>query len=131
MKKSSIFTLSLIAASTNVLAENYVPIVSTPVYLESSKLTCRQWKTPDSKEITDWCDASASVHVRVNVEQMRSIASVNQGGKTTPDAKIVRFIVDEDTGGTGIHLVDELKQGNYWLESWAHRYTYIGTFVER
>ncbi len=130
MKKSSIFTLSLIAASTNVLAEKYVPIVSTPVYLESSKLTCRQWKTPDSKEITDWCDASASVHVRVNVEQMRSIASVNQAGKTTPDAKMVRFIVDEDTGGTGIHLVDELKQGNYWFESWAHRYTYIGPFVD-
>ena len=70
-----------------------------------------------------------SIAVRVTLEQMRSIPSLTGDGKTTPDAKIVRFIVDEDNGGTGIHLVDELKQDHSWFQSWANRRTYIGPFA--
>ena len=129
MKNSTIFVLSLLAASTNVLAEKYVPIISKTLHITSSNIKCNLSKTEEYKETRDWCDASASIAVRVTLEQMRSIPSLTGDGKTTPDAKIVRFIVDEDNGGTGIHLVDELKQDNSWFQSWANRRTYIGPFA--
>ena len=128
MKTLTIFTLSLIAVSVNAIAEDYVPIVEKVYYITSSKLTCNLYKSADFEAKRDWCDAGASVDIRVNVTQMRSVQSSTSQGFTA-DAKIVRFTVDANQPGTGFHLVDDLQQGHSWFQSWANRRTYIGPFA--
>ncbi|MGI9947624.1 leukocidin family pore-forming toxin [Vibrio hyugaensis] len=129
MKTSTIFTLSLLTISMNTMAEEYVPIVSKPIYITSSNIKCVLHTSGEFDKTRDWCDASASIDVRVNVEQMRSIQSSTSEGITTPDAKIVRFTVDAQKPGTGIHLVNSLQQDHSWFQSWANRRTYIGPFA--
>lgn len=112
----------------NTYAADYVPIVETAVYLTKSNITCSLDKNNDGNRI-DFCDAQASMDIRVTIAQMRSIqASTSEG--FTPDAKIVRFTIQEGKTGTGFHLADELKQGNGWYESNANRTTYIGPFAK-
>ena len=128
MKTSTFCTLSLLAASTNAFADNYVPIVETVHYITSSKMTCNLYESKDFEKTRDWCNAGASVDLRVTVAQMRSVQSSTSQG-FTPDAKIVRFTIDADKPGTGFHLVDNLQQDHSWFQSWANRRTYIGPFA--
>lgn len=128
MKTSTMFTLSLLAVSVNAFAEDYVPIVEKVYYITSSKLTCNLYQSADFETKRDWCDAGASVDIRVNVTQMRSVQSSTSQGFTA-DAKIVRFTVGANKPGTGFHLVDDLQQGHSWFQSWANRRTYIGPFA--
>ncbi|NRF63085.1 leukocidin family pore-forming toxin [Vibrio coralliilyticus] len=128
MKTSTIFTLSLLAASVNAFADDYVPVVEKVYYITSSKLTCNLYTSKDFDTKRDWCNAGASVDIRVNVSQMRSVQSSTSQG-FTPDAKIVRFTVEADKAGTGFHLVDDLQQDHSWFQSWANRRTYIGPFA--
>lgn len=128
MKTSTMFTLSLLAVSVNAFAEDYVPIVEKVYYITSSKLTCNLYQSADFETKRDWCDAGASVDIRVNVTQMRSVQSSTSQGFTA-DAKIVRFTVGANKPGTGFHLVDDLQQGHGWFQSWANRRTYIGPFA--
>ncbi|MFH4324639.1 hypothetical protein WAJ71_19040, partial [Acinetobacter baumannii] len=106
----------------------YVPIVEKPIYITSSKIKCVLHTSGDFNATRDWCNAGASIDVRVNVAQMRSVQSATSDG-FTPDAKIVRFTVDADKPGTGSHLVNELQQDHSWFQSWANRRTYIGPFA--
>ncbi|HFQ5284520.1 TPA: leukocidin family pore-forming toxin [Vibrio vulnificus] len=128
MKKMTLFTLSLLATAVQVGAQEYVPIVEKPIYITSSKIKCVLHTSGDFNATRDWCNAGASIDVRVNVAQMRSVQSATSDG-FTPDAKIVRFTVDADKPGTGIHLVNELQQDHSWFQSWANRRTYIGPFA--
>lgn len=116
MKKITLFTLSLLATAVQVGAQEYVPIVEKPIYITSSKIKCVLHTSGDFNATRDWCNASASIDVRVNVAQMRSVQSATSDG-FTPDAKIVRFTVDADKPGTGIHLVNELQQDHSWFQS--------------
>lgn len=129
MKTSTIFTLSLLTMSMNTMANEYVPVVSKEVYLTRSNIKCNLAIDADSYKRRDWCDGSATIDIRLNVEQLRSVHSLTSEGITTPDAKIVRFTVDGQKPGTGIHLVNSLQQGHSWFGSWAHRNTYIGPFA--
>lgn len=95
MKTPVVFTFSLLAAAMNASAQEYVPIVEKPIYITSSKIKCNLHTSGDFDNTRDWCNAGASIDVRVNVAQMRSVQSATAAG-FTPDAKIVRFTVDAD-----------------------------------
>ncbi|HIF9068822.1 TPA: leukocidin family pore-forming toxin [Photobacterium damselae] len=126
MKIILLLTSSFIISSA--YAQEYVPIIEKPIYITSSNIKCELDADNDKNSTRDWCDAGASIDVRVNVAQMRSVQSATSSG-FTPDAKIVRFTVDANQPGTGIHLVKELQQDHSWFQSWANRRTYIGPFV--
>jgi hemolysin len=130
-KLSRLTLISLSLFSTlSAYAIEYIPIVDKAVYLTRTNIQCQLYTSGDFEKQRDWCDSGASIDVRVNISQMRSVQGVTPQGNATQNAKIVRFSVDENQGGTGIHLVDNLKQDHSWFQSWANRRTFIGPFAE-
>ena len=110
------------------VATEYVPVIEKAIYITKSGIRCNLYDSHEFASFRDWCHASGSIDVRVNVAQMRSVKSFTSYG-VTPDAKFVRFTVEAGQEGTGIHLVDDMVQGHSWFQSWANRRTYMGPFV--
>ncbi|MBL0599093.1 leukocidin family pore-forming toxin [Aeromonas jandaei] len=69
------------------------------------------WLWKNEKGSRPFCkDANISLIYRVNLE--RSL-QYDVGGTSTPDAKIVRISLDDDSTGAGIHLNDQLGYRNF------------------
>jgi hemolysin len=128
MTKLTVLSLSLLSA-VSVQAQDYIPIVEKSVYLTKSNIQCMIHKDYKRKSYKDWCNAGASIDVRVNIAQMRSIRGVSSEGNPTQNIKAVRFSVEEARAGTGIHLVDKLEQKNTHRKSNPDRKTAIGPFA--
>ncbi|OBT17578.1 hypothetical protein A9266_16990 [Vibrio tasmaniensis] len=126
--KYSLSILSLI--STSVLSDDFLPIVEVPLYITSQNITCDLFTGDDydreSNKTRDWCNASASIDVRVNMSLMRSIRSSTKMGGFTPDSKIVRFTIDDKGHGAGIHLADDITQEYVNFRTWTDRSEVFG-----
>ncbi|MCX8902984.1 leukocidin family pore-forming toxin [Vibrio parahaemolyticus] len=116
--------------SVSAFSEDFLPIVEIPLYITSQNITCELFTGDEydreSNKTRDWCDADASIDVRVNMSLMRSIRSSTKQGGFTPDAKFARFTVDNKGHGAGIHLVDDLKQEYVNFRTWTDRNEVFG-----
>ncbi len=129
-KLSRLILLSLpFFSAVSAYAGTYIPIVDKAVYLTRTNIKCQLHTSGDFNAQRDWCNAGASIDIRINISQMRSIQGASSDGGATQNAKIVRFSVEEAKSGTGIHLVDNLQQDHSWFQSWANRRTYMGPFA--
>lgn len=129
-KLSRLTLLSLpFFSAVSVYAGDYIPIVDKAVYLTRTNIQCNLHTSGEFDKQRDWCEAGASIDIRVNISQMRSVQGARPDGSATQNAKIVRFSVEEAASGTGIHLVDNLQQDHSWWQSWANRRTFIGPFA--
>jgi hemolysin len=129
LSRLTLTSLSVSAAlfgAASVQAASYIPIVEKSIYVTKTNMTCSLHENNDYDIQKDYCAAGASIDVRVNMSQMRSIISTG-----TQDKKIVRFSVTEEGGGTGIHLVDNMTQDHSWKQSNANRKTRIGPYVSK
>jgi|GEM_PF-1257742 len=69
------------------------------------------WLWKDEKGSRSFCkDAHISLIYRVNLERSLQYGTV---GSATPDAKIVRISLDDESAGAGIHLNDNLSHRRY------------------
>lgn len=128
LSRLTLLSLPLFGAVSSYAAD-YIPIVDKAVYLTRTNIQCQLHSSGDFDAQRDWCNAGASIDIRVNISQMRSVQGTTPNGSATQNAKIVRFSVEEEKAGTGIHLVDNLQQDHSWFQSWANRRTYIGPFA--
>jgi hemolysin len=131
LSRLTLTSLSVSAAlfgAPSVQAEGYSPVIESIIYVTRTNMTCNLHKNSsvNDNDLEDYCDADASIDIRLSMSQMRSVA-----GNGTADKKIVRFAVSDEGSGAGIHVVDDLTQGNTWKQSNANRKTRIGPFAKR
>jgi len=134
LSRLTLASLSVSAAlfgASSVQAASYIPIVDKTIYVTKTNMTCSLHENNDFNSQKDYCAAGASIDVRLNMSQMRSITGVTPQGNATQDKKIVRFSVTESDGGTGIHLVDNVTQDHSWRQSNANRKTRLGPYVSK
>jgi len=128
LSRLTLLSLPLVSA-VSAYADNYIPIIEKSVYFTQTNFKCQLYTSPETGAQRDLCNNEASIDIRVNISQMRSVQGGRPDGSATQNAKIVRFSVEEAASGSGIHLVDNLQQDHSWWQSWANRRTFIGPFA--
>ncbi|GAD74578.1 leukocidin family pore-forming toxin [Vibrio azureus] len=127
-KLFSIAFISYVIFSSQAIAEPYIPIFKKGVYVTKHGLECvfdKSFKADYGK--VDLCNANASVDVRFEIAQMRSVFN-NANGESTENKKYVSFIVG-DNSGAGIHVSDRVVQEHTRFTSWTERDDFIGGFA--
>ncbi|MCG9766625.1 leukocidin family pore-forming toxin [Vibrio alginolyticus] len=128
MKAVKVLSLAMILAPIGAMAASYAPVAKKGLIITRSGITCDFYKDfADTKGKIDVCNGGASVDIRVDFSQMRSIAASSSEG-ATEDKKYVSFIVGESSGA-GFKVSNSLVQGHSRFDSWTVRDDYLGGFA--
>ena len=127
IKYKFFFVFCCLTLSFKSISTPYIPIFKKGVYITKHGMQCIFEKNHDLDFGTiDLCGGEASVDVRFDIAQMRSIFN-NANGESTENKKYVSFIVGENSGA-GIHISNQVTQEHTRFASWTERDDFIGGF---